>query len=77
MSETNLTPNVVVQNPKVRKVAGWIIGAAAILVPTIMVIDASAPAFDLSAWTAPAIAATSFLAGVFQVAVSTPNVPRK
>lgn len=73
MSET---PNVVVQNPKVRKVAGWIIGSAAILVPALMVLDGAAPALDWTGWTVPAMAVTSFLAGVFQVAVSTPNVPR-
>lgn len=76
MSQESLTPNVVVQNPKVRRVAGWVIGLAAIIVPTLIVIDVNAPAFDLSAWTTPAMAATSFLAGVFQLAVSTPNVPK-
>ena len=76
MSESGSTPNVVVQNPTVRRVAGWIIGTAAVRVPTLIVVDVNAPAFDLSAWTTPAMAATSFLAGVFQLAVSTPNVPR-
>lgn len=75
MSES-LTPNVVIQNPAVRRIAGWVIGTAAILVPTLIVIDGRADAFDLSAWTDPALAATSFLAGLFQVAVSSPNVPR-
>lgn len=76
MTENSLTPNVVVQNPTIRRVVGWVVGSAAVLVPTLIVIDVNAPAFDWSAWTTPAMAATSFLAGVFQLAVSTPNVPK-
>lgn len=70
------TPNVVLQNPHVRKVAGIVIGAAAIIVPAAVVLDTATDAFDWSAWTYPATMLTSFLAGVFQVSVSTPNVPR-
>lgn len=71
----NLTPNVVVQNPTVRKIAGVIIGSAAIIVPAAVVLDGATDALDWSAWTIPAMAVTSFLAGIFQVSVSTPNVP--
>lgn len=70
------TPNVVVQNPAVRRVAGIVIGAAAIIVPAAVVLDGATDALDWSAWTVPAMAVTSFLAGLFQVGVSTPNVPR-
>ncbi len=73
----SLTPNVVVQNPAVRKVAGVIIGSAAIIVPAAVVLDGATDALDWSAWTVPAMAVTSFLAGLFQVSVSTPNVPSR
>lgn len=76
MTENNLTPNVVVQNPSVRKVAGIVLGTALIVFPALIVLDVNAPGLDFSAWTTPGMAVTSFLAGVFGLAVTTPNVPR-
>lgn len=73
MSET---PNVVIQNPRVRKVAQWVIGVAAIIVPAAMVLDAASPELDWTVWTVPGMAVTSFLAGVWGVAVAAPNVPK-
>ena len=73
MSET---PNVVVQNPKVRKAAGWVIGVALIVFPAAIVLDANAPEIDFSTWTTPAMAVTSFLAGLFSIGVTVPNVPK-
>ena len=75
MSTSN-TPNVVVQNPKVRKVASWIIGISAIAFPALSVFDGRAEWVDMSAWLDPAIATTSFLAGVFGLAVIVPNIPK-
>lgn len=71
------TPNVVVQNPSVRLVANIVLGAALILIPAAIVLDVNAPAFDWSFWTTPAMAVTGFLAGVFGLSVTAPNVPRK
>lgn len=71
------TPNVVVQNPSVRKVANVILGVALIVFPAAIVLDGSTDALDFSAWTVPAMAVTSFLSGVFGLAVTTPNVPTK
>lgn len=70
------TPNVVVHNPTVRRVMGYVIGAAAVFVPAAMVLDSATEAFDWTSWTVPALAVTSFLAGIFQVSVSSPNVPK-
>ena len=42
------TPNVVVQNPKVRLVANVVIGFALVLIPAAIVLDVNAPAFDWS-----------------------------
>jgi hypothetical protein len=69
------TPNVVVGNPHVRKVANVVLGVALIVFPAAAVLDASSPGLDFSQWLIPATAVTSFLAGVFGLAVTTPNVP--
>ena len=73
----DVTPNVVLANPTVRKVLNWIVGSAAIIVPLLAVIDARSDAFDLSAFTDPAAAATSFLAGLVGLVVTVPNIPSK
>lgn len=72
-----LTPNVVVANPAVRKVANIVIGAALVLLPAASILDLNSAAFDWSAFLIPATAVTSFLAGVFGLTVTTPNVPSK
>lgn len=69
------TPNVVVQNPAVRKVAGVVLGIAGILLPVLLAVDAATEAFDLAAFTTPALAGVSALAGVFGLSVTVPNVP--
>jgi hypothetical protein len=71
------TPNVVVSDPRVRKVANIVLGAALIVFPAAGILDASSTALDFSSWLLPATAVTSFLAGVFGLAVTTPNVPSK
>lgn len=79
MSDPNLpssTPNVVVQNPGVRKVANVILGVALIVFPAAAVLDGASVDLDFSQWLIPATAVTSFLAGVFGLAVTTPNVPK-
>lgn len=72
---SNETPNVVVQNPHVRKVANIILGAALIVFPAAAVLDGASADLDFSQWLIPATAVTSFLAGVFGLAVTAPNVP--
>lgn len=74
---TTPTPNVVVQNPKVRKVANVILGIALIVFPAAAVLDGASADLDFSQWLIPATAVTSFLAGIFGLAVTTPNVPSK
>lgn len=70
------TPNVVVQNPQVRKVANIVLGTALVVFPAAAILDATSPLLDFSTWLVPATAVTSFLAGVFGLAVTTPNVPK-
>lgn len=73
----DVTANVVLANPAVRKTLNWIVGLAAVLVPLLIVIDGRATAFDISGWTDPAAAGTSFLAGLLGLAVTIPNIPSK
>ena len=70
------TPNVVVQNPRVRKVAGVVLGVASLVVSSLVVVDLASPAIELSAFTTPAAALVLFLGGTFGLGVTTPNVPR-
>lgn len=73
----DVTPNVVLANPAVRKALGWIVGVAAILVPLLSIVDANSDAFDISGFTDPATAGTSFLAGLLGLVVTVPNIPSK
>ena len=70
------TPNVVVQTPTVRFVANIILGVVGLIVGTATVVDAASPAFDISAITIPVTVGYAYLAGIFGLAVTTPNVPR-
>ena len=72
---SNVTPNVVIQNPVARKVARVVldvIGAALVIT---MAVDASTPAFDLLAVTVPVLAGWTAARTVFGFAVDTPNTP--
>lgn len=75
--EPSQTPNVVVSDPRVRKVANIVLGAALVIFPTAAVLDGASAELDFSTWLVPATAVTSFLAGIFGLAVTTPNVPTK
>ena len=74
MSTPTETPNVVVQNPTVRKAAGIILGAVGIALGTV-VVDGAAPAFDLTEYTGPTTAGYLYLSSLFGLAVTVPNVP--
>ncbi len=75
MSESNLPPNVVVQNPTVRKAANVVLGVSGIVLSAAVVLDVASPELDFATWTTPGLALYGFLAGVFGLAVTTPNVP--
>lgn len=73
---TSATPNVVVQNPRVRFHAGIVLGIASLVTSSAVVLDVSSPALEWSAVTTPAAALVLFLGGAFGLGVTTPNVPR-
>lgn len=71
------TPNVVVESPSVRKGINIAVSAVAVILGTTIVVDAASPAFDLAEFTNPISAAVLYLASVFNLAVTLPNVPRR
>lgn len=71
----SVTPNVVVQNPLVRKVVGIALGVAALVLPIAGIIDQYAANLDWSAVLIPAGAITLFLGGTFGLTVTVPNIP--
>lgn len=75
MSNSELTPNVVVQNPTIRKAAGVVLGVAGLLLGTLLVVDGASDAFDAAAITGPATAGYLYLSSAFGLAVTVPNVP--
>ena len=72
----NETPNLVVQNPTVRRYANIALGVIGIVLAAIMVFDMASDAVNFTEWSTPAFAVYSFLAGVFQVGVTVPNIPK-
>lgn len=76
MSTPSPTPNVVVENPRIRKAANIVIGVTGLILGTAIVVDLAAPAFDLSTWTDPITAAYLYLGSAFGLTVTVPNVPR-
>lgn len=72
---SSITPNVVVQNPKVRRWAQIILSIVGLTLSSIMVLDNSIPGADWSVFTVPAFALYGFLAATFGIAVITPNIP--
>lgn len=72
----SLTPNVVVQNPTVRKVMAIVLGTVGLILGTTVAIDVTSADFDLSRYTTPAIAGWAFLQATFTLTVTVPNTPK-
>lgn len=75
MASSNLTPNLVVSNPTVRRYANVVLSVVGIILGTVVVVDGATDAFDLSAFTVPALAGYAYLSATFGLAVTTPNIP--
>lgn len=69
------TPNVVIQDPRVRKVAGNVLGVATLVLSIVVLVDLWIPAFDVTWITGPAGGIIAGLFGIFQLTVTSPNVP--
>lgn len=76
MSIPSYTPNVVIENPAVRRIARTIldtIGAALVIT---MAVDASTEAFNLIEYTTPVLAGWGAARSVFGLLVDNPNTPK-
>jgi len=71
------TPNVVIENPHVRKIANMTLSVVGLVLSSAMVLDASIQTVDWSAYTSPAFALYGFLAATFGLAIISPNIPKQ
>ena len=69
------TPNVIVQNPHVRKIVGNTLGAASLLLSIAVLVDGAVAELDYGNVTGPAAVIIAGLFGIFQLGVTSPNVP--
>lgn len=68
-------PNVVITNPKARKVARTILDILTLVVAVVVAADLASPAFDALAITTPALAVLGVLRPAFGLGVDNPNTP--
>lgn len=69
------TPNVVITNPKARKIARTALDAVGVVLGTILVVDSASNAFDATEVMLPLMAGWTYLRLVFGLAVDNPNTP--
>lgn len=70
------TPNVVIENPRARRIARTVLDVVGLVLGTVIVVDATSGAFDLTAWTAPALVGWAYLRAAFGLSVDNPNTPK-
>lgn len=70
------TPNVVIENPKVRRVIRTIIDTIGGITFIAMSVDAASPVFDIAVVTIPGMAAYTAARVVFGFVVDNANTPR-
>ena len=75
MVEPSETPNVVVSNPVVRKVVGNILGVASVVLALATLVDGAIAELDYAFVTGPAAVIIAGIFGIFQLGVTSPNVP--
>ena len=71
------TPNVVVQNPLVRKVVGNTLAVASVALSIATLVDGAVSELDYGFVTGPAAVIIAGLFGIFQLGVTSPNVPKQ
>lgn len=69
------TPNVIVQNPLVRKVVGNALAGATLVLSIATLVDGAIEQLSYSNITGPAAIIIAGLFGIFQLTVTSPNVP--
>jgi hypothetical protein len=78
MDKANYTPNTgLVQDPAKRRVLQQTLGVIGAVLGTIIIVDASTPAFDLTAITTPAAAGYAYVTALFGFGSTVPNIPKR
>jgi hypothetical protein len=75
MSDPSTTPNVVIGNPAVRKFIGNALGVASLLLSIATLVDGAIAELDFAYITGPTAVIVAGLFGIFQLGVTSPNVP--
>lgn len=75
MSIPSETPNVIVSDPHVRKTVGNILGGASLILAIATLVDGAIAELDYGFVTGPAAVIIAGLFGIFQLGVTSPNVP--
>ncbi|GAA4774748.1 hypothetical protein [Microbacterium gilvum] len=70
------TPNVVIENPKVRKIARTVLDTIGAALVVTMAVDAATDAFNLLAVTTPTLAGWGAARAVFGLTVDNSNTPK-
>ena len=73
---SNLTANVRITNPTIRRIVGRVFGWAAVGLLAAGIIDQAVPAVDIAPQLGTASTITLGLFGLWQLIVTDPNVPR-
>jgi hypothetical protein len=73
---SNYTPNAVVENPAVRKIVGNVLAVASVLLSIAVLVDGAIGDIDYGNVTGPAAVIIAGLFGIFQLGVTSPNVPK-
>lgn len=73
---SNITPNVVIESPRARKIARTILDVIGATLVITLAVDAATDAFDLLAVTTPTLAGWGAARSVFGLTVDNPNTPK-
>lgn len=77
MDDANYTPNVVLENPKIRRGVNVFLGIAGTIVTIATIVDINITEIDISAYTTPSAGILLGISALFGLSVTVPNVPRK
>jgi ABC-type amino acid transport system permease subunit len=76
-TEPNYTPNVVVSDPRVRKIVGNTLAVASVILSLATLVDGAIAELDYGNVTGPAAVIIAGIFGIFQIGVTSPNIPSK
>ena len=76
METENYTPNVSIENPRIRRAVNATLQTLGIIVAAAIAIDGASVDLELSRFTLPAAAGIASLSAAYGLIVTQPNIPR-